>query len=103
MLARINRELNGDFDLSQFQHLARYDARERRIEMHLRSSVQQTVMISKAELTVPLRREETIWTESSHKFNPQEVIQLGERGGFRCEAQWMDKEWPFAQTLFIAQ
>ncbi len=103
LLARINRELDGDFDLSQFQHLARYDARERRIEMHLRSSVQQTVMISKAELTVLLRREETIWTESSHKFNLQEVIQLGERGGFRCEAQWIDEEWPFAQTLFIAQ
>ncbi len=77
LLARVNRELDGDFDLSQFQHLARYHARERRIEMHLRSTIEQTITIGKADLTVPLRREETIWTESSHKFNPQEVIQLG--------------------------
>jgi dimethylhistidine N-methyltransferase len=103
LLARINRELEADFDLSQFQHLARYHARERRIEMHLCSTIEQTITIGKADLTVPLRREETIWTESSHKFNPQEVIQLGERGGFRCEAQWIDEEWPFTQTLFIAQ
>jgi L-histidine Nalpha-methyltransferase len=49
-----------------------------------------------------LREGETIWTESSHKYNPPDVVQMGERTGFRCEQQWFDAEWPFAQNLFFA-
>jgi uncharacterized SAM-dependent methyltransferase len=49
-----------------------------------------------------LREGETIWTESSHKYNPDEVIQMGSRTGFRCVQQWCDAEWPFAQNLFFA-
>ena len=45
LLARINRELGGDFDLSRFEHVALYNARERRIEMHLRSTETQTVTV----------------------------------------------------------
>ena len=102
LLARINRELEGDFVLSQFRHLARYDIEHRRIEMHLLSTVNQTATIRKAGLTVRLRERETIWTESSHKYNREEVVQMGERAGFRCDGQWVDLEWPFAQSLFIA-
>ena len=102
LLARINRELDADFDLSRFQHVVRYDETERRIEMHLRSTVPQTVTIRKAECAVTLRKEETIWTESSHKYNLEEVAAMGERAGYRCDAQWVDQEWPFAQTLLLA-
>src|ERR1700723_2424368 len=49
-----------------------------------------------------LREVETIWTESSHKYNLSEVVQMGQRTGFRCEQQWLDAEWPFAQNLFFA-
>jgi uncharacterized SAM-dependent methyltransferase len=49
-----------------------------------------------------LREGETIWTESSHKYNPQEVVQMGERTGYRCAGQWLDTEWAFAQNLFFA-
>lgn len=103
LLARINRELGGDFALSQFRHLARYQEGERRIEMHLRSTREQTVRIAKADLTVPFRKDETVWTESSHKYSLEEVRQMAGRTGFRCEAQWVDQEWAFAQSLFIAQ
>jgi len=102
LLARINRELGADFDLPQFEHVARYDACERRVEMHLRSKVWQRVTIQAAGQRFYLREGETIWTESSHKYNLSEVVQLGERTGFRCEQQWLDAEWPFAQNLFFA-
>lgn len=103
LLVRMNRELQADFVLSQFQHLARYHAQERRIEMHLRSTVEQIVTLAQAGLTLELREGETIWTESSHKFNPAEVVEMGNWAGFRCETQWVDAEWPFAQSLLIAR
>src|ERR1700733_4906782 len=102
LLARINRELGADFDLPQFEHVARYDECERRVEMHLRSKIWQRVTIQTAGQRFYLREGETIWTESSHKYNPQDVVQMGERTGFRCEQQWFDAEWPFAQNLFFA-
>jgi L-histidine N-alpha-methyltransferase len=102
LLARINRELDGNFDLKNFQHLAPYNAEQRRIEMHLRARVAHTVEIRKAEMEVKFAKGETIWTESSHKFDLEEVRQMAGRTGFRCEAQWVDGQWPFAQNLWIA-
>jgi L-histidine N-alpha-methyltransferase len=103
VLARINRELGADFDLSCFRHEARWNAAERRIEMHLRSTCRQKVEIPAAGLRVMLHEDETIWTESSHKYRPEEAIEMAERTGFRCDAQWIDDEWPFAQNLLIAK
>lgn len=102
LLGRINRELDADFVLMRFQHVVRYDQSERRIEMHLRSTGAQRVRISRAGLTVALEQGETIWTESSHKYNLQEVAQMGGRAGYRCDAQWVDHDWPFAHSLLIA-
>jgi dimethylhistidine N-methyltransferase len=102
LLARINRELDADFALSQFRHLALYNKEEQRIEMHLESTVDQTVTIRKADLTVSFRKGETIWTESSHRYREEELPEIAERTGFYCEVQWVDHEWPFAQSLFVA-
>src|SRR5262249_37024359 len=95
LLGRINRELGGDFDLRNFVHEARYTACARRVEMHLRSLVHQRVHIREARITVDFERNETIWTESSHKFRSREVVELGARTGFDTAAQWTDEEWPF--------
>ena len=103
VLARINRELGADFDLKQFAHEARWNAVDRRIEMHLRSLQKQRVEIPGAGLRIRLEEGETIWTESSHKYSPTEPIEMAARTGFRCEAQWIDEEWPFAQNLWIAE
>jgi L-histidine Nalpha-methyltransferase len=103
LLARINRELDGDFDVASFQHEARYNPEHRRIEMHLRSTRKQTAHISGASMDVTLESGETIWTESSHKYRCQEAAEMGSRAGFRCEAQWVDAEWPYAQSLFLAE
>ncbi len=102
LLARINRELGADFDLSRFEHIVRYDESERRIEMHLHSTAWQRVTIRKGGYGLYLREGETIWTESSHKYNVKEVVQMGERTGYRCAGQWLDSEWQFAQNLFFA-
>ncbi len=103
VLARMNRELEADFDLSAFRHLARYNAEERRIEMHLLSTRAQTVEIPRAHCSVSFVEGETIWTESSHKYRPSEVMEMGRRNGFRPLRQWTDCEWAFAETLFIAE
>ncbi len=102
LLARLNRELDADFQLDLFRHVARYNHRERRIEMHLRSVSAQTVKIPGAGLAVTLDRGETIWTESSHKYNLPEVVQMAGACGFRCDTQWVDEEWPFALSLLVA-
>jgi uncharacterized SAM-dependent methyltransferase len=102
LLARINRELGANFVIREFEHQARYDRRERRIEMHLRSRRDQTVVIRETGSTVRFRAGETIWTESSHKFRLSDVSDLAAAGGFQCVQQWVDQEWPFAESLLIA-
>jgi len=101
LLARINRELGGNFALSRFRHEARYDSDEHRIEMHLRSKINQRVTIGK-DLQVSLKRGETIWTESSYKFRLEDIPALARATGFKCEVQWVDEEWPFAQNVLRA-
>jgi L-histidine Nalpha-methyltransferase len=103
LLGRINRELGADFDLTRFAHEVRYNEAERRIEMHLRATTRQSVHIPRAGMVVSFREGETIWTESSHKYKLTEVVEKGKRTGFRCDAQWVDYEWPFAQSLLIAE
>jgi uncharacterized SAM-dependent methyltransferase len=103
LLARINRELDADFDLGQFAHVARINHHARSVEMHLQSKRRQTVRISAADLRVELLEGETIWTESSHKYSAEEVIQMARDSGFVCQAQWIDEQWPFAENLLIAE
>jgi uncharacterized SAM-dependent methyltransferase len=63
--------------------------------------VNQSVPIN-GNFSVSLKQGETIWTESSYKFRPEQVRALSERAGFTCEVQWIDTEWPFVQTLLRA-
>jgi L-histidine N-alpha-methyltransferase len=103
LLARINRELDADFMLQQFEHVAVFNPEARSVEMRLRSRRSQSVTIPRAELTVPFGEGETIWTESSHKYGPEEPRQIAKAAGFYCKAQWFDQEWPFAENLLVAQ
>jgi len=103
LLARINRELDADFVLDQFEHVARFNEDVGSVEMHLRSRNKQVVSMPAASLTVTFAEGETIWTESSHKYSAAEVFRIAEKAGFRCDAQWIDEEWPFAENLLIAE
>ena len=102
LLARMNRELDANFDLTKFRHVARWNENERRIEMHLCSQMAQRVNIRRAGCEVAFEPLETIWTESSHKYNTAEAVDLARRTGYCCKAQWIDREWPFAHSLLIA-
>jgi len=103
LLSRINRELDGNFDVSQFAHVARLNHQTRSVEMHLRSKRRQIVTIPAAEISVEFEENETIWTESSHKYRLPEITDIGRDAGFQCVAQWIDEEWPFAENLLVAE
>jgi L-histidine N-alpha-methyltransferase len=103
LLSRINRELDADFDLRQFEHVARINREARSVEMHLRSSRTQSVTIPAADLVVEFLEGETIWTESSHKYTSDEVFRIAQSSGFCCQAQWIDQQWPFAESLLLAE
>ena len=102
LLGRINRELDGDFDLRQFEHVARFNKAARSIEMHLRSKRRQVVNVRRGGFAATFRAGETIWTESSHKYTRPEIAEVAVSCGFRTEAQWVDEEWPFAENLLMA-
>jgi L-histidine N-alpha-methyltransferase len=103
LLGRINRELDADFALDQFTHVAKINREARSVEMHLRSNRRQTVSIPAAEVVIPFEEGETIWTESSHKYSAEEIFQTARAAGFRCTAQWIDEQWPFAENLLVAE
>jgi L-histidine N-alpha-methyltransferase len=73
ILSHINRGLDGNFDPEAFAHVAFYNREASRIEMHLRPASPQTVTLQRIDLTVAIHPDETIWTESSHKFTPEAV------------------------------
>jgi len=102
LLARINHDLGADFELAHFEHVARFNSKARSVEMHLMSKREQTVTIPGAGFSVRFAAGETIWTESSHKYSKDEVFQMATDSGFLCEAQWVDVEWPFAESLLVA-
>jgi dimethylhistidine N-methyltransferase len=100
VLARINRELGGDLDLRAFRHEARWNAAERRIEMHLVATRPVVARIAAAGIVLRMERGQSIWTESSHKWTEPELIELGVAAGFAHVATWRDDDWPFAEALF---
>lgn len=97
LLARINRELGGDFDLARWEHLAFYNATAGRIEMHLVSQGAQTVRV----LGEAHRFEagERIHTENSDKFSDEQIRTIASESGFQVEKQWTDEQGWFSVVL----
>jgi len=100
VLRRINDELGGTFDLDGFVHRACWNSRERRMEMHLVSTRRQTVHIAAADLVLELESGESIWTESSYKYEPGEILDAGVAAGFTRGDQWIDQGARFSLTRF---
>jgi len=103
LLVRMNRELDANFDLKAFEHRAVWNPIDRRVEMHLVSARPQTVSIAKSGVDVKFEDGESIWTESSYKYQPREIVELVSSVGFESHAQWIDPEARFALSLFVAE
>jgi dimethylhistidine N-methyltransferase len=94
VLARINRELGGNFDLDSFEHRIIWNSELSRIEMHLESQVEQAVSIEALGLDLEFRKHETIHTENSYKFTMPMIESIAENGGLCIERTWSDpKHW----------
>jgi L-histidine Nalpha-methyltransferase len=102
LLVRVNREIGGNFDLGSFAHRAVWNEAASRVEMHLVSLRRQQVRITDARLEMTLHAGETIWTESSYKYEADSVVSDTERAGFSPAAEWIDEADKFALTLFRA-
>jgi len=94
LLARINRELGGDFDLRRFRHYAFYNAALGRIEMHLVALARQTVRIGR--LRFGFATGESIHTENSYKYSVEEFRALAGHAGFSGKRIWLDRQGKFA-------
>jgi dimethylhistidine N-methyltransferase len=88
LLARINRELGGNFHLDRFRHVARWNDAERAVEMHLLSLTDQWISIGKHRFHV--RKGETIHTESSRKYDHESFGALAHRAGWCVSQAWED-------------
>jgi dimethylhistidine N-methyltransferase len=99
LLARINRDLDGDFDRSAFQHRAIYDQDLGRIEMYLVSKRVQTVTIGRIGLSVRFVAGETIHTENSYKYSLAEMEGVAISAGLRSERYWQDAAGRFSLHL----
>ncbi|MBI3491720.1 MAG: L-histidine N(alpha)-methyltransferase [Acidobacteria bacterium] len=97
LLVRANRELGADFDVNGFAHRAVWNAEASRIEMHLVSARRQRVRVPDARLDIIFEAGETIWTESSYKYRPGDIVAMLDRAGFSAADQWTEDG--FALTL----
>ena len=100
LLARINRELDGRFDLDAFAHRAFFDSEQSRIEMHLLSKKMQAVRIG--QVTFTFDEGESIRTEYSHKYCPEHFAHLARLAGFEMQKIWMDDERLFSVQYLTA-
>ena len=101
LLQRINSELGGTFNLDAFRHRAVWNRHAGRVEMHLVCARRQVVRVSAADLELTFEHGDSIWTESSYKWDADAIIAEGRAAGFREAGQWVDEDAGFALTRFM--
>jgi len=99
VLSRINDELDADFNLDNFSHHAIYNQKDQRIEMYLKSTRAQSVVISKSNLELMFDKGELIHTEYSHKYRLSEIHDLLDDVGFELKHTWLDEKKHFSLSL----
>jgi L-histidine N-alpha-methyltransferase len=102
LLVRINRELRGNFAIEEFAHEAVWNADASRVEMHLVARSTQHIGIPGAGIETTIEAGERIWTESSYKYRPDDIVELLAAAGFDLAAQWIAPQQSFALTLVEA-
>lgn len=95
----VNNALNADFNVASFRHRAHYNRQQARIEMHLYAESPQTVHIGDLGMTVEIAKDESIWTESSHKFTRATATAMLQDAGMRLDAWYTDLQSYFGLAL----
>ena len=101
VLARINRELDGNFDIDAFRHIAIWNESAARVEMHLESTHPQQIKIDALEQTWNFSKGERIHTENSYKYTRERLENLMRCSGFDVEHIWTDPQSWFAVALGV--
>jgi L-histidine N-alpha-methyltransferase len=101
LLARINRELGGTFDIAAFGHIAKYDASTGSVRSYVESRCAQSVRIEGLDMDVFFSEGERIHTESSYKFAPADIARLARGVGLRAARQWTDCAKRFCVALLV--
>lgn len=101
LLQRVNDDLGGNFKISEFEHIAFYNIAKQRIEMHIRSKVNQQVYISDIGLSLNLKKDETIRSEYSYKYTVKQISRMMKTIGFNTTRMWCDDQHYFALVLLI--
>ena len=97
LLQRINNELNGTFNIDNFSHESRFNEQHSRIEMHLVSNCNQSVIINDQQ--IDFIEGESIHTENSHKYTLESFKQLAAQANLKLEQTWQDDSNYFALCL----
>ena len=100
LLNRINRELRGEFNLDCFVHHAFYNSSDKRVEMHLVSTKDQQVSVGRLGQTFSFDKNETIHTENSYKYSPEQIKQMAEESEFIIKRNFFDEKSGSTYTLF---
>lgn len=102
VLARINRELGGTFDLRAFQHRAFYNEESGRVEIYIESLREQAVAIEQLGMEVQFHKGELIHTENSYKYDLSDIAKLADETGFTRSRTWLDRGEQFSSNLLLA-
>ncbi len=97
LLHRINRELDAGIPASEFEHYAFYNAREGRVEMHLIAASDCACRLDDAR--IEFHAGESIHTENSYKYTPQEFSELAARAGWKVSKRWLAKDALFGMYM----
>jgi dimethylhistidine N-methyltransferase len=100
LLARMAAEFDAPIDLACFRHVALFDETEGRIEMHIESLVDQTIVIPRLELEITLARGERIHTENSYKYSDEEIAVLAEASRMLVQRTYHDARALFTLAVF---
>jgi L-histidine N-alpha-methyltransferase len=102
LLVRINRELAGNFAVEHFAHRAIWNPAAARVEMRLVADSTQHVRVGRAQIEFDMSADEPIWTESSYKYEPADIVQMLKDASFQLSVHWIDEEARFALFLLDA-
>jgi L-histidine Nalpha-methyltransferase len=101
VLARINRDFDGDFDVADFEHHACYDVERGSIDSFLETGRAIRVELSRLNVQLEFSAGERIHTESAYKFTEDDVAKLAACAGFDLATSWYDRERRFSVNLLV--